>query len=181
MILSTARLVASRPTREHLSDLAALFADERVNWDFRAYGSPPISAETFLERCDARIEAAGHAHSVLHRKDDGAFVGLTGLAYQDIEGESLLEVGYRLAFEHWKKGYATEAARAFRDHAFEQVGVSKLIAIIRPDNVASLAVAGRLGMRFRKMVSWKMVPEPIGLHAIARDEWLALRRGSGAR
>ncbi|MBK6697415.1 MAG: GNAT family N-acetyltransferase [Myxococcales bacterium] len=181
MLLTTARLVASRPTREHLSDLEALFADERVNWDFRAYGIPPISAETFLERCDARFEATGHAHSVLHKKDDGAFVGLTGLAYQEIEGEALLEVGYRLAFEHWKKGYATEAALAFREHAFREVGVSKLIALIRPDNVTSLAVAGRLGMRFQKMVPWKMVPEPIGLHAITRDEWLALRQGSSPR
>ncbi|MDA0184286.1 GNAT family N-acetyltransferase [Solirubrobacter phytolaccae] len=57
-----------------------------------------------------------------------------------------VEVGWRLHPSAWGKGYATEAGRAAVDAALEHLAVRRVIAVIDPGNVASIAVAERLGM-----------------------------------
>jgi len=64
-----------------------------------------------------------------------------------ISGVPALQVGWRLARAHWGQGYATEAARAMLDFAFETLGVDRVYANIDPANAASIAVVRRLGMR----------------------------------
>jgi RimJ/RimL family protein N-acetyltransferase len=57
-----------------------------------------------------------------------------------------VEIGWSLAREVWGNGYATEAARAWLQVAFAQLGLDRVIATVLPDNVASHSVAQRLGM-----------------------------------
>ena len=80
---------------------------------------------------------------------DGEFVGDCGLTMQDVEGTSLLEIGYHLVPAMRGRGYASEAARAVCDCAASH-GVERLVALIRPDNAASQAVARRLGMEVER-------------------------------
>ena len=56
-----------------------------------------------------------------------------------------IEVGWHLHPDHWGHGYATEAARAVVDVAHGH-GMSRVIAVVRPDNTRSVAVTQRLGM-----------------------------------
>lgn len=56
------------------------------------------------------------------------------------------EIGWHLHPAHWGHGYATEAGRACAEHAFA-AGVPEVFAVVRPGNVASSAVARRIGMR----------------------------------
>ena len=80
---------------------------------------------------------------------DGVFVGDCGLTVQDVEGTPHVEVGYHLVSEMRGRGYATEAARAVRDWAAGH-GVEHLVALIRPENTPSQAVARRLGMELER-------------------------------
>ena len=57
-----------------------------------------------------------------------------------------VEVGWRLAREHWGQGYATEGAAACLDHGFGDLGLRQIISIIDPRNAASVRVAERLDM-----------------------------------
>ena len=57
------------------------------------------------------------------------------------------EVGWGLAREVWGRGYATEGAAACMDYAFDVLGWTEAIHTIEPDNLASQAVAKRLGLR----------------------------------
>lgn len=57
------------------------------------------------------------------------------------------EIGYLLAYRHWHKGYATEAAIACREYGFEKLHFDALYSIIRDTNVASQNVALRNGMK----------------------------------
>lgn len=76
---------------------------------------------------------------------DGTFLGDCGLTVQDVEGTPHVEIGYHLLPAARGQGHATEAARAVRDCAAAH-GVDHLVALIRPDNLASQGVARNLGM-----------------------------------
>jgi RimJ/RimL family protein N-acetyltransferase len=66
---------------------------------------------------------------------------------QENEGKEILEIGYLFKKKHWKKGYATEAAKACRDYTFEVLKVENVYSIIRDSNTASQNVALRIGMK----------------------------------
>lgn len=81
----------------------------------------------------------------------GEFVGDCGLTMQQVEGSLLVEAGWHVRADHRRQGYAVEAARSVRDAARE-AGVDHLIAIIRPDNVASQRVATGIGLALEREV-----------------------------
>jgi ribosomal-protein-alanine N-acetyltransferase len=67
-----------------------------------------------------------------------------------IDGRPEVEVAYMIAKEHWGQGLGTEAARGILDYGFEHLGLSRLICLIDRDNLASIKVATKIGMRFEK-------------------------------
>ncbi len=75
----------------------------------------------------------------------GEFVGDCGLTMQLVEGEWEVEAGWHVRSSLRRQGYAAEAAEAVLTAARDS-GVERLIAIIRPDNVASQRVAERIGL-----------------------------------
>ena len=76
-------------------------------------------------------------------------IGQCGLTRQRILDEDVIEVGYLFNRAHWHRGYATEAARVCRDHAFRRLGAERVWAQVRDTNIASMNVAIRLGMTVR--------------------------------
>ena len=85
-------------------------------------------------------------------KPGGEFVGIAGLLHQEIDNEPETEISYRILPEHWKKGYATEAAKACKQYAETKLGKKRLISLIHPQNDASIRVANRLGAKRSKSV-----------------------------
>ncbi len=83
----------------------------------------------------------------------GAFVGWILLAPLDLTGPEV-EIGWRITKAARGKGYATEAARCVLKHALETLRLSQVVADIDPDNAASLAVAGKLGLRATHQVPY---------------------------
>ena len=79
---------------------------------------------------------------------DGDFVGDCGLTWQPIDGESL-ELGYHVLPRHQGRGLATTAAAAALDFARGR-GVTHVIAIIAPGNLASVRVAEKAGLTYYK-------------------------------
>lgn len=81
----------------------------------------------------------------------GEFVGDCGLTMQDVEGEWFVEAGWHVRSDLRRHGHAAEAAAAVRDGA-RHAGLEHLIAIIRPDNVASQGIAAKIGMVLEREV-----------------------------
>jgi len=83
-----------------------------------------------------------------------AFIGFVGVAYPSFLPalSHRPELGWRLAREAWGQGFATEAAAAARDDAFDRLGLDSLISIIHPENVRSQRLAAKLGMSIRSRV-----------------------------
>ena len=92
----------------------------------------------------------------LIEKSTGRWVGRAG-PWQP-EGWPEREVGWMLHRSAWGQGYASEAARACVDFAFGTLGWKTVGHMIHPDNLASQAVAARIGSRFVRMVD---LPPPM--------------------
>ena len=109
-------------------------------------------------------------------KETGEMIGDCGVTLQNIDGETLPEIGYHIHKKHWRKGYAKEAARAVRDWAFRNTGYGALYSYMKYTNAASQATAGANGMK-----KIKEYPDPKNTiscaYAITRDEWEALAAG----
>jgi RimJ/RimL family protein N-acetyltransferase len=85
----------------------------------------------------------GYGMYAVEEKATGVFIGRIGLI--NPEGWPGLEAGWLLGRQHWGRGYATEGAKAVVRMAYESVGATHLISLIRPENLASIRVAEKLG------------------------------------
>ncbi|MCB0662570.1 MAG: GNAT family N-acetyltransferase [Saprospiraceae bacterium] len=126
-------------------------------------------AQAWVQRNVGRYESDGTSLYVVESKDDAKFLGQCGLIWQEVEGERHLEIGYHFLKENWGKGYASEAAKACRDHAFQNNMHPYLISIIHPYNLASQRVAIRNGMLPWKKATFKGTP--VILYRIDRSSW----------
>jgi RimJ/RimL family protein N-acetyltransferase len=57
-----------------------------------------------------------------------------------------MEIGWRLAFDAWGRGYATEAARACLAYGFSECGFRGIVSFATRSNRRSMAVMERIGM-----------------------------------
>jgi ribosomal-protein-alanine N-acetyltransferase len=124
----------------------------------------------WLARCADEYTQRGFGLWAVEEKTLGAVIGYCGLTFfPDINGRPEIEIGYRLARSFWGHGYATEAARAARDHAFAGLGLRRLIALIDPANGASMRVAEKLGMRYEADAMLEDYDHPDRVYSIERD------------
>ena len=146
-MIETERLLLRDWQPSDAAPFAALNADPEVTRYLRGPMSRYASDELI-----ARIRAHWHAHAfglyAVEIKSSGAFAGFVGLAVPSFLPDVLpaVEVGWRLAREHWGQGYATEGAAACLDHGFGDLGLRQIVSIIDPRNAASVRVAERLEM-----------------------------------
>jgi RimJ/RimL family protein N-acetyltransferase len=108
------------------------------------------------------------------------FVGFAGLAVTQFTAHftPCVEVGWRLAFEHWGHGYATEAARLALGYAFGTLALPEVVSFTSVGNHRSRAVMERLGMRRNSADDFDYPSFPEG-HPLRRH--VLYRLGSGAR
>ena len=114
-------------------------------------------------------------------KETREFVG--DLGFRVGEDGRQAEVGYTLAREHWGEGYASEAVSRLLDYAFEDLGLHRICAITDQENLPSVAVLERLGLRhedsFVENAWFKGRWSSEHLYATLREEWLARRGARG--
>jgi RimJ/RimL family protein N-acetyltransferase len=146
--LSTSRLIL-RPWREEdLPAFAALNADPRVV-EFLPRCLERAESNALAERIAAHFRQHGCGLWAVEAPGVAPFIGFAGLAVPSFEAHftPCLEIGWRLAFAHWSRGYATEAARRVLAHAFGPLGRAEIVSFTTRDNRRSRAVMERLAMR----------------------------------
>ena len=104
----------------------------------------------------------------LEAKTSGAFLGDSGLTYQDVEGQTELEIGYHVVASERRKGFATEAGRACLDVGFERTSCGRMCSIVRPENTASCSVAARIHADSREILRGG---RPALLFSTGRHQW----------
>jgi RimJ/RimL family protein N-acetyltransferase len=98
-------------------------------------------ARRWIERNKARYQADGFGRCAIVLRATGELVGDCGLIRTAVEGAPEVELGWIVRSAQWGRGIATEAARAWRDYAFTQLGRDRIVSMISEHNVASRRVA----------------------------------------
>lgn len=148
VILETRRLLLREMEPADIDFVASMLAHPEV---MRHYPKclTLAEAEAWLGQSILRYARDGSALWLAVERATGLPVGQIGLLLQQVDGVPEPEVGYLLHRPYWRRGFATEGASAVRDLAFSR-GSLRVISLIRPENVASKAVARRLGMQIEK-------------------------------
>jgi RimJ/RimL family protein N-acetyltransferase len=171
--LETERLILRGPQPEDFEAWATFAADQEaarfiggVQDRFGAWRVMSVMAGAWMVR--------GFSMFSVVEKATGRWVGRVG-PWQP-EGWPGTEVGWGIVRDAWGKGYATEAAVASIDWAFDTFGWDEVIHTIEPANVNSQAVAKRLGSRILRQA---VLPAPLNVPVYcwgqSRDAWLAAR------
>ena len=88
----------------------------------------------------------GFGRWALEDRASGEFVGRAGFDYPEQSGYPDIEVGWLLGRAYWGRGFAFEAAVAVLNYAFDSLDREQVASIMRPENLASIQLAERLGM-----------------------------------
>jgi RimJ/RimL family protein N-acetyltransferase len=152
-VLTTSRL-RLRPWRnEDLGPYAALNADPRVREFFPSLQTPQESAESMQVIRD-HWHRRGFGLWAVEVIGGAPFVGFIGLSVPSFDAPftPCVELGYRLAFDHWGRGYATEGSRAAIGFGFATIGLPEIVAMTAVGNERS-----------RRVMDWAHQQSAIGL------------------
>lgn len=154
--LETDRLLLRPFTLNDLDAFSIICADPEV---MRYIGNgKPLDRDTVNELLTwiiLKYEEQGFGVLAVVLRENNQLLGFCGLIRQIVDGQSYIELGYRLDRAFWGKGLASEAARCIRDYAINQLNLPRLISIIHIDNMASKNVARKVGMHHLKQTSFK--------------------------
>lgn len=167
-ILETDRLVLRRLLPTDLDSLYALYRDPEIRRYFpegvltRAQTQEEL--EWFLNGYPAHPELGLWA--TIH-KETNLFIGRCGLLPWTIDGVYEVEIAYMLAKPYWRQGLGVEVAQALVRYGFEQLHLSRLIALTDPDHQASMHTAMRAGLHYEKEI--EMQGTRTVMYAIAKS------------
>ena len=88
-------------------------------------------------------------------KENNQLIGHCGFVYQSVEGAHEIEVPYLLDKHYLGRGLATEAVNQTVRLGFEKYNFPHIIALINPNNVASVRVAEKIGMKYQRDERYK--------------------------
>jgi RimJ/RimL family protein N-acetyltransferase len=163
--LETARLGLREMEADDLDFIAGMLADPEVMRFYpRVYTREDSWA--WLLRQRRRYTEDGYGLWLVEDRRTGEGLGQVGLLRQQVDGAAETEIGYLVARAHWRRGIASEAALALRDYAFSSLGRTRVISLIRAENLPSQGVARRIGMAHEKDVVWAGLPHRV--YAIGR-------------
>jgi RimJ/RimL family protein N-acetyltransferase len=132
---------------EDLAEMSAINTDPRVMAFFPALKSREESKE-FIIRMKAQYAEKGFCYFAVDKLENAAFIGFIGLSEQTFESEftPCIDIGWRLAFSYWNKGYAIEGAKRCLEFAFRELHLEKICAIAPKLNLRSESIMKKLAM-----------------------------------
>ncbi|HLO29896.1 MAG TPA: GNAT family N-acetyltransferase [Anaerolineales bacterium] len=144
--LETKRLVLRPMLATDIDALHLIFTDPKVMASFGGELLSRAQMESWLGRNLAHQDEFGYGLFSIILKEPGILIGDCGLEQMEVEGVQVAELGYDFRSDYWNQGFATEAATAVRDYAFNVLQLPQLISLIRVGNLASKRVAEKVGM-----------------------------------
>ncbi|WP_310484732.1 GNAT family N-acetyltransferase [Chamaesiphon sp. VAR_48_metabat_403] len=174
----TERLRLRQWIKSDREPFARLNADPRV-MEFFPSILDRAASDAMLDRLQTLINERGWGFWAVESKQDNQFIGFVGLHIPsaDLPFSPCVEIGWRLAFDYWGKGYATEAAQAALKVGFNRLELPEIVSFTAINNHRSSAVMERLGMN-REIETFEHPSLPVGhflkehcLYRLSREKW----------
>lgn len=144
--LETERLILRPMSQTDFDALLLIFTDPKVMAAFQHDPFTPEQMQRWLSRNLEHQGQYGYGLFSVILKESGELIGDCGLEQMEVGGQALAELGYDFRSDYWNQGFASEAARAVRDYAFQVLQLPQLISLIRVGNLSSKRVAEKVGM-----------------------------------
>lgn len=147
-IIQTKRLILRPWKEEDLEPFAKLNADSRVMEHFPATLSREES-DQLARRISNKLQKQGWGLWAVSLLETSEFIGFIGLSIPSFSAHftPAVEVGWRLAYEFWGKGYASEGALAVIKYGFETLKLTEIVSFTAIANKRSTRVMEKIGMQ----------------------------------
>jgi RimJ/RimL family protein N-acetyltransferase len=148
IIIETERLILRTWKKEDIEPYYQINQDLKVIEYLRG----PLTmnqVSDFIKTTNSHNDKYGYALWAVQLKETSELIGFIGLQFTDWESHftPAVEVGWRLGSQYWKKGYATEGARAALEYGFNRCGLKEIISFTVPANVRSISVMEKIGLK----------------------------------
>jgi RimJ/RimL family protein N-acetyltransferase len=181
--LTSSRIRLRRWEDDDREAFGAMNSDPRV-MEFFKNSLNRIESDAMVDRIQMHFSEHGFGLWAIEVTGVASFIGFAGLGWARFSAHFTpsVEIGWRLAFEYWGHGYATEAARIALGHGFDTLALSEIVSFTSANNHRSIAVMERLGMRRDAAddFDYPSFPEghPLGRHVLYRlssDSYSSMR------
>ena len=146
-ILTTERLLLRRWRKSDRQPFQAINADPLV-MEFMPGVLTPELTDKVIARIKRQFALHGFGLFAAELRAEKTFIGFIGLSTPQFDAPFMpaVEIGWRLAFDYWGRGLATEGARAVVRYAFTELDLANLVSFTVPANLRSSRVMEKLGM-----------------------------------
>lgn len=147
--LETPRLIFREWKEEDLPHFARMNADPLVMEHLPRPLDEKTSAK-LMWRFQDHFKSHGFGLYALERKEDGEFVGFTGLNTVEFETPFVpaTEIAWRLDYEYWGHGYGSEAGKAVLEHGLKSLKLKKIVSFTVEDNHRTRHLMEKIGMHY---------------------------------
>lgn len=148
-IIETQRLYLRELKMDDQNELSKVLSDP----ESMQYYSHPFNQEevkNWIKWNEENYQQFNHGLWAVVLKEGDTFIGDCGITMQNIDGVRLPEIGFHIIKDYWNKGYATEAASACKEYAFNVLGYSEIFSYTTLRNIPSQKVAEKIGMETYK-------------------------------
>ena len=194
--LESERLLLRPITAKDLPVFIKMHQDEKVTTFLGGDGSPrsPEKSQAWFDTIQRWYRKDGVGPFAIVLRDTGQIIGRSGMSFFEVElipsitngirrttsgkgskpsgtdFERVLEVGYVVHPDEWGHGYATEAAKSWYRYSFQERGEDAVYSLIHEDNLASIRVAEKNGLR-RSGKIWNLEGRNFFPYTITAEEW----------
>ncbi|CAH0336731.1 hypothetical protein FVB9288_02444 [Flavobacterium sp. CECT 9288] len=145
----TERVILRKLTMSDVEKWTGFFVDNQmlkyVGIDMSK--SPSTLATDWISKQLERYENQGLGHLAAIEKNSGEFIGVSGIIPREVDGKAQMEISYSLKQEFWGKGFATEISTQLKKFGLENNISNQFVSIIDKENIASINVAIKNGMK----------------------------------
>lgn len=146
-MLRTNKCILTKAQLQDYEDIKTLY----TNTDVRRYLGGPVDEKVFRAGLIARLESGTQLYWIIRHASDNEFIGSVSL---DLHHDGInIEISYLLLPKWWGQGYATEVVRRVIEHAFIDLGLSKLVAETQTTNEASCRLLEKVGMQLEQVIT----------------------------
>ena len=166
-VIETERLILRQLTVADAEDLYNIYSNP-LTMQFMGKGSASVeeTSGNIQKHIENYYNLYGFGLWAAVLRENNRLIGRCGLLYQEIDGTKDLELAYLLDSKYWGKGLATEAAQSIVRIGFDRYKFNRIIAVINPQNTASIRVAEKVGMNYEREIPNFKDFGPVSLYAL---------------